>query len=193
MISAVVLAAGLSSRMGKPKMLLPWGKTTVIEKVIATLADAGIDSIYVVVGGNSPDVKKVLSGYALNFVLNPDYASGEMLSSVQVGLLRLPKETETALIVLGDQPQIEATIVREITENYLQSKEKIVVPSYQRHRGHPWLVDGSLWPEIINLQPPSTLRDFLINNERKISYVEVDTDSILHDLDTPHDYQQRKP
>jgi len=193
MISALVLAAGESKRMGQPKMLLPWGKTTVIGKVIFTLFQAGLTDVCVVTGGNYTGVKEALAEYNSKLVFNPDYADGEMLTSVKVGLKEIEGASEAALIVLGDQPQIEAGVVKIVMDSYLSARPKIVVPSYQMHRGHPWLIDHALWNEITVLSPPNTLRDYLIQNQGIISYVNVNTPSILQDLDTPREYLEQKP
>jgi len=193
MISAVVLAAGQSTRMGNPKMLLPWGQMTVIEKVISTLSEAGIDDLHVVTGGNRQDIEGALTRYRVNFSYNPDYTNGEMLSSVKIGLNSIAGDSEAALIVLGDQPQIESQVVELIVEGYHASHNKIIVPSFQMHRGHPWLIDKILWKDIIELTPPQTLRDYLVKNQARISYINVDTPSIIQDLDTPRDYQTQRP
>jgi len=192
-ISALVLAAGQSQRMGQPKMLLPWGQTTVIEKVIFTLVEAGLTDLYVVAGGNYKDLEEVLAGFQPKVVFNPDYANGEMLSSVQVGLRSITEHSEAALIVLGDQPGIEVQVIKAIIEEYQSKKEKIIVPSYHMHRGHPWLIDRELWAEIEELRPPDTLRDFLIQHQEMISYIRVETPSVIQDLDTPQDYLAQKP
>jgi len=193
MISAVVLAAGQSKRMGQPKMLLPWGQMTVIEKVISTLKAAGIDDLHVVAGGNQQDIEGALARYQVNFTYNPDYRDGEMLSSVKVGLNSITGESEAALIVLGDQPQIEAQVVEMIVERYHSTHSKIIVPSFQMHRGHPWLIEKELWKDIIELKPPHTLHDYLVKNQAMISYINVDTPSVIQDLDTPQDYQLQRP
>ena len=112
MISALILAAGQSKRMGQPKMLLPWGETTVLEKVIATFKAAEVDDILVITGGKRHQVE-ALVGNSARTAFNPDYAEGEMLSSVQVGLAGLMPGTEAVLIGLGDQPQIQAAVVRQ--------------------------------------------------------------------------------
>jgi len=156
MISAVILAAGKSSRMGQPKMVLPWGHTTVIGKVITTLMNAGLNDLHVVTGDNQTILKKGLNGFPIEFVFNPDSADGEMISSVQIGLKSLLVKSEAALIVLGDQPQIETHVVLAIMDSYLSTRSEIVVPSYQMHRGHPWLVDKSLWGEIFELKQTDT-------------------------------------
>ena len=193
MISAVILAAGQSIRMGQPKMLLPWGQMTVIEKVISTLLEAGIDDLHVVTGGNHLEIEGALSRYRVNFTFNPDYTDGEMLSSVKIGLKSITGESEAALIVLGDQPQIESQVIEMITERYLSSHDKIIVPSFQMHRGHPWLIEKRLWKDVIELKPPHTLRDYLVKNQALISYINVETPSIIQDLDTPQDYQLHRP
>jgi len=194
MVTAVILAAGMSKRMGKPKMMLPWGEITVIEKVVQTLLDAGMAHLLIVGGDNLDTLKEKLHQYRIRYLLNKDYAEGEMLSSVKVALRALVREnTDAALIVLGDQPQIEADVVMTIIDTYKMSRNEIIVPSFRHHRGHPWLVGKILWKEVLNLGPPDTLRDFLSNNQELIFHVEVKTPSILEDIDTPDDYARYHP
>lgn len=193
MISAVVLAAGLSTRMGEQKLLLPWGKTSVIGHVVSTLIEAEVDNITLITGGSEAALKETLQDYEINYIFNRDYANGEMLLSVKAGLRSLGKKANSALIVLADQPQIEAKTIRAINKSYLTSEKKIIVPSYHMHRGHPWLVDNSFWQEILDLVPPLTLHDFLNKHSNDIEYVVVNTPSILQDLDTKMDYHHYSP
>lgn len=193
MISAIVLAAGQSKRMGQPKMLMPWSQTTVIGKVISTLWEAKMNDIYVVTGGIQAELKNALDAYRINYIHNEDYANGEMLTSFQVGLGRLGDDTEAAMIVLGDQPQIELKIVQKIVGRYASTHHKIIVPSYAMHRGHPWLVEKSYWREILMMTRPATLRDFLNSHNEMIDYLKVDSPSVIQDLDTQADYSQYKP
>ena len=192
MISALILAAGQSKRMGQPKMLLPWGETTVLETVLASYKAAGIDHILVITGGNKERVE-ALVGKTAKTVFNPNYAEGEMLSSVQAGLAGLGMEVEAALIGLGDQPQVQERSVRLVVGGYRESGASIVVPSFQMRRGHPWLVTRAHWDEILRLRSPASLRDFLGRHAEEIHYVEIDNNSILQDLDTPEDYLKSKP
>jgi molybdenum cofactor cytidylyltransferase len=193
MISAIVLAAGISMRMGQQKMLMPWGQTTVIGSIIQTLIEARVDEINVVTGGNETALKAELKMFSIRYIYNPDFANGEMLTSVQVGLKSLGDESEAALIVLGDQPQIELNIVREIIDRYNLTPHKIIVPSYQKHRGHPWIVAREFWKEICTLSQPQTLRNFLNTNNEKIDYLTVDSPTIIQDIDTQADYLRYKP
>jgi molybdenum cofactor cytidylyltransferase len=188
MIGAVVLAAGLSQRMGRPKMTLPWRDTTIIGQVISVLLDVGIDDVLVVTGGARNDVESALAGMPVSTIFNPDFGNGEMMLSLRVGLTALHKEINAALVVLGDQPQIKLDVVKSILTAYRQGQYHIVVPSFQSRRGHPWLVDRALWDVLLNEHAISTMRQFLNQFGKQIRYVDVNTASILQDLDTPEDY-----
>ena len=192
MIAAILLAAGQSKRMGRPKMLLPWGQSTVIEQVITTFLKAGIEDLIVVTGGAREQVENVINPYPVRKVYNKDHAAGEMLSSIQCALRVMKDESEATLIGLGDQPQIQEGSVRLICEAYKDNPSSLIVPSFQMRRGHPWLVTRHLWSEILVLRPPESPRDFLNRHTNEIHYVSVDTPSILADLDTPEDYQRSR-
>jgi molybdenum cofactor cytidylyltransferase len=191
-IGAVVLAAGLSQRMGRPKMILPWGDTTVIGRVVSVLLTE-VDEVVVVTGGAKNEVEVALEKLPVRTVFNPDFANGEMLLSLKVGLASFPDDIEATLIALGDQPQIEESVVQQVISGYKQTKSSVVVPSYQMRRGHPWLLAHPLWDTVFDLQPPNTLRDFLRNHAAQINYIEVENPSIIQDLDTPDDYHCFRP
>ncbi len=191
MITAIILAAGESKRMGEPKMLMPWGKSTVLQTVISTFQAASVKDILVVTGGAHQQVEALI-GKTVETVFNENYQTGEMLSSIQLGLSVKMREASAALICLGDQPQIEERSVRQVCNAFLAQKSQIVVPSYQMQRGHPWLVARPLWDELIAMKAPKTPRDFLTKHSRAIHYVVVDTSNILADLDTPEDYLKYK-
>jgi len=195
-LGAIILAAGLSRRMGTPKMLLPWGQTTIRGQVISIYTQAGIDEIVIVTGGAREaveiEVKRLSEDKPLRCVFNPLHETGEMLSSLQCGLRSLERQFNATLIGLGDQPQISLEAVRQVILAYQKSSAKLIVPSFGMRRGHPWLMKIELWQDILMLTPPSTLRDFLNMNADEIIYVETDQ-TILKDLDTPDEYQREKP
>ncbi len=219
-ISAIILAAGESRRMGQPKLLLPWGETTVLGQVVSTFtAGLSTDSktdyeIVVVTGGAREQVEELVAElakkYPVRAVYNPHYAQGGMLSSIQVGVAALtlppPSLRDTspkslgfgggrvgaALIGLGDQPQVREETVRRICASFVQMESPLVIPSFENRRGHPWLASRSLWPEILALPPSTTPRQFLDNYAGRVTYVAAD-ESILQDLDTPEDYNRQRP
>jgi molybdenum cofactor cytidylyltransferase len=178
--------------MGQPKMSLPWGKTTVIGQVISTLVQSGLEEILVVTGGGRLEVENALKAlpkeWPVRTIFNPEYQSGEMISSIKIGLVNLNDKAEAALIALGDQPQVGVAVVKTLLRAYYETRAGFVIPSYQMRRGHPIIIGRSLWQDVLSLTAKQTLRDLLEMNRSRIHYVVVDTDSILQDLDTPADY-----
>ena len=192
-VAAVVLAAGRSQRMGSPKMVLPWGEVTIIEKVVSSLHHGGVSEVVVVTGGARGEVERVIEGRGTRAVFNPYYQKDSMIYSLQTGLAALPADVDAVMVVLGDQPQLEAALVSELLETFCDRQDKILVPSYQNRRGHPWVIPRSFWQEIAEMEPPLTLRDFLNRHAAEISYLVVGDDSILKDVDTFEEYEQHKP
>jgi len=189
-ICAIVLAAGMSRRMGTPKMALPWKGSTVLGTVLDTLISAGIEKIIVVVGSARDLVEEIVSQNPakIQIAFNPNYENGEMIDSIKVGLAAVDSDVEAVLIVLGDQPQMESTTVTGLIEVFQHRWSECIVPSYQMRRGHPWLIKRSLWKELQECGPGYIMRDFLRKYNHIIHYLVVDTPTILQDLDTPEDY-----
>ena len=192
-IGAIVLAAGMSRRMGEPKVLLPWtnGKT-IIEHILEQLIMARIDHIVAITGNEAGQVGALAEKFDVQPVYNADFATGEMLSSVKAGLRAMPDHVGAALIVLGDQPSIQPRIVNQVIQRYAEGAGDIVAPSYNMRRGHPILIDRRYWREILALPDDGAPRDVINAHADRIAYVEVDTDSVLRDVDTPEEYQQER-
>ncbi len=192
-VAAIVLAAGLATRMQASKLTLPWGKTTVIGQVVDVLRCGGVDEIVVVTGGWRAEVEATLRDLPVRTVFNTRYADGEMLHSLQAGLGALSPGVAACLVGLGDQPQIRVETVRGVLSAFRETRASLVVPSFQMRRGHPWLVTRLLWDELLAMRPPRTLRDFLNAHNTEICYVQVPDESILLDLDTPESYGRYRP
>jgi molybdenum cofactor cytidylyltransferase len=192
-ISAIILAAGQSKRMGRPKMSLPWENTTVLGRVIATIQHAGVDDVLVVSGAAQNEVEEIAARHAARVVHNPNFEHGEMLTSIQLGLGNQNAKSKAALICLGDQPQVEEACVRSICDAFRDGPASLIVPSYDLHRGHPWLIAAELWNEVQRMRPPESMRDFLNKHAADIFYVEMKSQSILQDVDTLEDYSKYKP
>lgn len=192
-IAAVVLAGGQGSRMGRPKQLLPWThKRTILEHIIEQLSRAHIDHIYVVTGYYAERVKALSEAMGATAVHNRAHISGEMLSSLQVGLKSLPPQITAAMVVLGDQPRIQPRVVQQITQAYAESANsgQLIAPSYLMRRGHPILIGRRHWSAVIAQK--ESLREVLNENADEIAYVTVETDSVLRDVDTPDDYENER-
>lgn len=191
-VAALVLAAGLSSRMGQPKVLLPWGRETVLESILRRLYMVRLDEIVVVTGHGAERVEEVAARLGVRTAHNPHYQMGEMLSSLQTGLRALDGRYEACLVVLGDQPLIPGYVYARLLTAYAERQGCIIAPSYQMRRGHPILIDRRHWPALLELPPGSAPREVINAHAAEIAYVTVNTDSILADMDTPDDYAAAK-
>jgi molybdenum cofactor cytidylyltransferase len=193
-VGAIVLAAGMSSRMaaaGQHKVLLPWttGKT-ILEHIIDQLILARIDHITVVTGNRADEVGALAEKRGAKVVFNPNYQTGEMLSSLKAGLKAQPANVAAVLVVLGDQPRIQPKIVGQITMAYAEGKGDLIAPSYQMRRGHPILIDRRYWSEMLALPDDGVPRDVI--RQHTVTHINVDNDSVLQDVDTPDDYKQER-
>jgi molybdenum cofactor cytidylyltransferase len=187
--AAVVLAAGLSSRMGQPKALLPWDGRTVIEAIVVRLLAARLAEVIVVTGYRGAEVAEVLTKYPVQVIHNPGYVQGEMLSSLQMGLRALPDSIAASMVVMGDQPSLDGRVIGRVLAAYAEGRGQIVVPVHRGERGHPVLIDRRFWPELLALENGAP-RDVIRRYPEQTALVDVPTDSILLDIDTPEQYRR---
>jgi molybdenum cofactor cytidylyltransferase len=189
-VFGLVLAAGKSSRMGQPKMDLPWGNTSILGAVINQLHGGGIETIHIVVNPWRKPVPSLrFSDLDIHWIENPDAEVEDMLVSIQTGLRSLPAQCQYAMICPGDQPMIAETTVKAILAAAANGNEKLVFPSYHMHRGHPWMVHRDLWKDILSLENKDSVRTFITQYQNEIFYVNIDADPPV-DIDTPEDYQR---
>jgi molybdenum cofactor cytidylyltransferase len=189
MICAVVLAAGLSSRMGVQKLLLPFGGKTVIGHIVDQLLASTIGEVHVVVGHQAERISAELSGRAVTIVNNPNYESG-MLSSVRCGLRSLPEECRAVMVVLGDQPSITTKLINNMVQSFAATEKSILAPLYEGKRGHPVLFSRQYRDEIMTHYNNVGLRGLLHSHPEEIFELTVSTASVLCDMDYPEDYRR---
>lgn len=189
-IPAILLAAGLSSRMGRFKPLLPLGPRTLIEHVLASMCGSGlISESLVVVGHRAADIRAALAETpGIRFVDNPHYAQGEMLSSVQAGVAALPAQAPAFVLAFADQPAVAPATIAELIQHFFRSPAPLVLPTCRGKRGHPLLISAALSAEILRIRGPDTLKTVVYRHLDKARMVEVADPSILEDLDTPEDF-----
>ena len=187
-IGAIILAAGQSRRMGRNKLLLPYGAATVLETVVTEVtACPTVTTVVVVTGHESDRITTLLAPYPVRCIFNPRYDRAEMLVSLQVGLRALSSDVQAALVVPGDHPRLRRDIMQRVIDQHQPGA--LVIPSYQMKRGHPILIDRVWWDELVALPETATLREFIRLHEDHIRYEVVETDSVLRDIDTPEAYQ----
>jgi len=186
-VTAIILAAGESKRMGKPKLLLPLGNTSIIEKVVTHTVRSAIDKTIVVLGSNHEAIGSLIQDYPVEAVYNKLYKNG-MLSSVQYGLRAVPDSTDAVMVLLGDQPMIENTIMDKMIETYKKSDRGIIVATCLGKRGHPILLARKYLIEIMEFTRENSLKDLLQKYPGDIEEMETESPEILRDIDTEKDY-----
>lgn len=186
-VSAILLAAGQATRMGKLKQLLPFRGKTLVEWALAPLIHPAVAEVVAVVGCQAQEVSKFLAPYSVKIARNERFAEG-MGSSIQRGLQEIDPRAGAVLIALGDQPGIPPSVVTQVIEAYKTSEKRIVIPVTAGHRGHPVLFDLSLKQEILEASREVGLRGVVRAHRDDILEVAVESEGILEDVDTPEDY-----
>lgn len=187
MISAILLAAGQSQRMGDFKQLLTIEGETFVERCVAALLASRACEVIVVTGHREAEVRGQLVGREVRFTYNPDYREG-MSASIKCGVAAASDRSDAVLIALADQPLIEVEIIDQLIEVYRRERPLIVVPRYQRRNGHPIIMDMKLREEILSISPAQGLRQVRDSHSDQAVYVEVASETVLIDFDLPEDY-----
>ncbi|TFH24560.1 MAG: nucleotidyltransferase family protein, partial [Bacteroidia bacterium] len=154
---AIILAAGSSRRMGSQKLLMPYGKGTIIETVVDQVLNSKVGQVVVVLGADHDKVRRALGERPVKFCHNTEHEKG-MFSSVICGLRSVPTDAEAVLIYLGDQPGIPPAVTNAVIEAYNDELYGIVIPVHMHRRGHPLLVDLKYRKEIEKLDLEQGLR-----------------------------------
>jgi molybdenum cofactor cytidylyltransferase len=186
-VTALLLAAGRSRRMGAFKPLLPFGDKTVIEHCIAQLHNAGIDNIIVVAGHRAEDLQQHLKDSKVSFALNPDPDS-EMSASIKCGVEHLGPDTKAVLIALVDHPAVTSEIIKLIVDEWRRTKARLIQPAHGPRGGHPVLVDLSYRDELMSLDPERGLRSLFGRHHDELLRLPVESPFVAHDMDTWDDY-----
>jgi molybdenum cofactor cytidylyltransferase len=190
-ISGIVLAGGMSSRLGQPKQLLELGGRPVLQYVLDAAARAGLDELVVVLGHAADRVSSAIHlPEGARSVLNPDFATGQA-SSLRVGLRAASPESQAALILLGDQPRIRAEVIRSIVEAYRRTGALMVQARYRGTPGHPVLMDRGVWAQVEAVEGDRGARDLLAAHPEWIHRVDFDA-PLPADIDTWEDYERVK-
>lgn len=189
MIWAVVLAAGESKRMGRPKQVLPYGKSTILQTVLDNVLASPVDGTLVVLGAAEDKVAPLLAKLPVETVVNADFRAG-MLSSVRCGIRARPPPARAALIFLGDQPAIRPETVGRVVAAFRASGRGLVHPVHAGRGGHPLLIDLKYRAEIEGLTSGIGLRELLVRHPDDVWRVEIDDPGAILDIDTPEDYHR---
>jgi molybdenum cofactor cytidylyltransferase len=185
MISAVVLAAGASTRMGQPKLLLPLAGQPMLRRVVGEVAASGFDEILVILGHEHERMRAALEGLNVRHAVNLDYATG-MGSSFRTAIEHLPA-SEAAMFALADQPFVTSAEFRAVLDAYRETRPAIVCARFGEVTAPPHVFDRSLFEELSQLEHGARP---VLQRHRDRSIVLTFSADLLMDVDTPEDYQR---
>ncbi|MFC1951439.1 molybdenum cofactor cytidylyltransferase [Chloroflexota bacterium] len=187
MISAIILAAGESKRMGEPKLLLPFGSSTILEQSIDNLLNSGVGEVIAVVGDRAQEMIKRIAHRPVKVALNPDYGEG-MSTSIASGLSLVDNSAVAIMLVLADQPLIDSDTINTLIKAFFNNTKGIVIPTYQERRGHPIIFSTIYREELTGLKGDVGGKQIIKQHPDDILEIAVKTQSINIDIDTMENY-----
>ncbi len=190
MISSIVLAAGLSTRMGKPKALLDWGGESLISYQVNQLHEAGVGEVIVVLGYRADDISRTMRRLNCRIMLNPRFQHGRA-QSLRIGAKAVNRDAESIVIINVDQPRPASFIAGLLAAH--KPEAVATQPFHGGHHGHPIVVAGGLRPELMEATDEAGgLIGVLKAHPGQLAEWVVDDDLCHLDLNTPGDYDEAR-
>jgi molybdenum cofactor cytidylyltransferase len=192
MLSAIVPAAGMSTRLGRNKLLLPFKGQPLIAHAVDTLMASKVDEIIVVLGHEADQVRAAIGDKGVRLVENPDYRLG-LSTSVRAGFAAMSVQTTGIMIYLADQPLLESGevdfLIHALAEA-AKANKSIVVPLYRGQRGNPVIVKATYKASLLAITGETGCRRLIKQNPDQVLTVEMETDHVVRDIDTMEAYEQ---
>ncbi len=183
-ISTIILAAGASTRLGKPKQLVVCQDKSLIRHICDVALQSKVESVYVVLGSQISLIEKNISDLPIKIIENPHWQTG-ISSSIRAGIKKLPDSTDAALILLCDQPKVNTSLLNTIIDTYISTKKQIIACKYGDTIGVPALFDKSLFPELLKLEGDYGAKKVIANHES--DRMIIDFPEGIYDIDSPID------
>jgi molybdenum cofactor cytidylyltransferase len=192
MLSAIILAAGMSTRMGQNKLLLNFKDKPLIAHAVDTLLLSEVDEIVVVLGHEAEKVRDQLRGRQVRLVENPNYREG-LSTSVRVGVRAVSPQAAGLMIYLADQPLLEPADINSIIKAFALAKQvdkSIVVPLFHGQRGNPVILESSYREAILDVVGDVGCKRIIKRYPDKVFAIEMATDHVVRDVDNIDDYEE---
>ncbi|MBI4233713.1 MAG: nucleotidyltransferase family protein [Chloroflexi bacterium] len=191
-VSGILIAAGESSRMGRPKALLEWEGVPLIQYQIRSLAQGGVEEVIVVLGHQAAELAPYVRGAEhLKAVVNPRYGEGKT-TSIRRGLQEVSPKARGILLLAVDQPR-PAAVIQELLASHQERSALITQPAYQGRRGHPLIFDASLMSELLAVREEARgVHEVVQRHRGQVNLVAVDTPAVLLDINTEEEYQRAR-
>jgi molybdenum cofactor cytidylyltransferase len=184
-VSAILLAAGSSKRMGTAKQLLPLAGKPVIRHCLDAIIASGLEEIIAVLYSQAKETEEAIRHLPATIVFNND-PSSEMAESARIAFRRVSGAASGVLVCLSDHPLIRADTLKALISRHGKEPDKIIVPVFKNRRGHPCLFPRCCMEEVFQ---GFTLREIVQKDKRRVLSVEVQDEGILLDMDTEEDYK----
>jgi len=186
-ISAVILAAGSSRRLGKPKQLLPIGETTFLERTVDNILASSVNEVIVVLGYHAEEMARLISRRPITVVVNPVYRQG-MSTSISAGLKLVNQEAQGIIFVLADQPLVDSETVNRLLENFGSQGKDIIIPAYHGKRGNPVVFSTTYKNELMQLTGDIGGRVVITRHPERVLELPVDCEGVVIDVDSWDSY-----
>ena len=189
MISAIILSAGSSSRMGKHKALTTIGEKTFLRHIVDVLHSSQITDIVLVLGYDHQNIRQQISWFDGKIAVNDNWQRGQ-LSSILSGLPLLDQKNLHGVIICPiDHPLISQSLIVDLLQAFWKSKKKIILPKYKDRRGHPVIFSRELFEELQMASPDTGAREVVHRHVTDIYEMETGEEGVVNNIDTPEDYQ----
>lgn len=195
MISAILLGAGESKRMGVNKLLLPWGKTSVFEHCLDSLLRSNIQEVVIVLSDRTKEIRNrlkessILANKRIKVEMNRDYRKG-MSTSIRRGLKRIDPRSDGILIALGDQPFLNPRTINGLIRSFGQGRGDIIVPSFRKVKGHPVIFHRKYEKELLKLRGDTGGKTLLMKYSKQMKTIRVKSEGVIKDIDTQKEYRR---
>jgi molybdenum cofactor cytidylyltransferase len=189
-VSAILLAAGKSERMGQNKLLLPFGGRTVIQRTLDSLIASHAGEVIVVLGSRAKEINQSIGGRRALVVLNPNFAKG-MSTSLITGLGMVNSKARFVMVALGDQPLITPRVYNQVIEAALGGDKGIILPVYKGERGNPIVISTRYCPEMLKQTGDVGGRELLKAHPEDVLEVLVDCEGVVVNINTEEEYEKR--
>lgn len=187
LISAIILAAGESKRMGMPKQLMRLGRDTILGQTIDNFLSSKVSEIIVVVGCRAQETIKAIANRTVKVAINSSYQQG-MGNSISVGLNFISDKVQGIMIALADQPFIGNQTIDQLIEAFSSNNKGIVIPVHKGRRGHPVIFDTKYKQELLALKGDVGGREIIARHPEDVLEIIFDSDDIVNDIDTEDKY-----
>ena len=190
-VSAILTAAGESTRMGRSKPLLPWHGTTLLEYQIRSLADGGVSEVVVVLGHEKDLLAPYVERANARYAVNSEYRLGKT-TSIKAGLRSIDPSAAAVLLLAVDQPRT-ADIISSVIEAHLRSSALITSPRFDGYGGHPLIFAGALKGELERIsEEKQGIREVFRSHRREVNEIEFADPMVRLDVNTPGEYGEAK-